>query len=385
MTTIYRNILVIKMSALGDIIQALPSLYMLRTLYPKARITWLTEPQFADVLPDEPYINKKIIFYKNDIKKKPFFEKLQILSSLRRELAAQHFDLVIDLQGLAKSALVSLLSGCKTRIGYCEMREGSSLVTRSIIGSHKNGHVIERYRDVIRHLGATDEKVVFPVSPSVYRNTAALRLVKESGITGHYAVFFPGTGWKTKEWPLAHFARLAEQFIQAKMPVVIAGDNRDVEKGKKITQLVHQLPGILDLTGKTRLIELFCLLKNAAVCVGGDTGPQHIAAAVGTPTVSLFGPSSWSRSYPMRSRNSNKPDAVICATVPCSPCFKRNCPKNIICMDTIGVEAVFEACKQYILPDKNKTLPQSGNSHLFMLPCKEAYSTDIQAAQYCSA
>ncbi|MCM1129000.1 MAG: hypothetical protein NC211_04590 [Alistipes senegalensis] len=383
MTAGYNNILVIKMSALGDVIQALPSLYMLRALYPKARITWLIEPQFADVLPDEPYINEKILFHKNEIKKKPFLEKLHLLSSFRRKLIARHFDLVIDLQGLAKSALVSLLSGCKNRIGYCEMREGSSLVTRPIIGFHKNGHVIERYRDVIRHLGATEEKIIFPVSPSIYQNTGALQLVKESGITGNYAVFFPGAGWKTKEWPISHFARLAKQFIQASIPVVIAGDNRDVEKGKKIMQLVR-LPNLLDLTGKTCLTELFCLLKNAVVCVGGDTGPQHIAAAVGTPTVSLFGPSSWSRSYPMRSHNSNKPDAVICATVPCSPCFKRNCPKNIICMDTIGVEAVFEACKQYISSDK-KTLPQSSNTCPSLLPGKKAHSTDIQAVKCCKS
>lgn len=375
MTARYRNILVIKMSALGDVIQALPSLYMLRALYPEARITWLIEPQFAEILPGEPYINEKIIFHKNDIKKKNFLEKLRILSALRRELISRNFDLVIDLQGLAKSALIALLSGCKNRIGYCEMREGSSLVTPPVIGPNKEGHVIERYRDVIRHLGAWEEKIAFPFSSSVYENTEALRLVKESGITGSYAVFFPGAGWKTKEWPLEYFAKLAKQFIKTGMPVVIAGDNREKEKGEKITQLV-QMPGLLNLVGKTCLTALFGLLKNAAICVGGDTGPQHIAAAVGTPTVSLFGASAWNRSYPMRPNTNNEADAVICTTRPCSPCFKRTCSKNMICMDTIGVEAVFEACRQYILPEENKSLANQPYLSLCHLQEKDSLQED---------
>lgn len=368
------------MSALGDVIQALPSLYMLRALYPKARITWLIEPQFADVLPGKPYIDEKIVFHKNKIKKKPFLEKLHILSALRQELSARNFDLVIDLQGLAKSALVALLSGCKNRIGYCQMREGSSLVSHPVIGPNKDGHVIERYRDVIRHLGAVEEKIAFPLSAAAHENTEALHLLKEGGITGRYAVFFPGAGWKTKEWPIAHFAKLAEQFIKAGTPVVIAGDGRDREKGEKIMQLVR-LPSLLNLAGKTSLISLFGLLKNATISVGGDTGPQHIAAAVGTPTVSLFGPSSWSRSYPMCPNASNKADTVICAARPCSPCFKRTCGKNIICMETIGVETVFEACKPYILPRESPSLSQPQNTCLGSFPEKEPVLPDLPTAR----
>ena len=140
----YKNILVIKMSALGDIFHALSSLHALRELYPDSKISWLVEPQFQDVLPGKPYIDNKIIFHKNDMKKMSFLGKLSYLNKLRKELHSYHFDLVIDLQGLMKSTLIVMLSGAKERIGYSDLKEGSGYFTKRICGPNRNGHVVER-------------------------------------------------------------------------------------------------------------------------------------------------------------------------------------------------------------------------------------------------
>jgi heptosyltransferase-1/heptosyltransferase-2 len=340
MSTSYKNILIIKMSALGDIIHSLPTLHALRTLYPDARISWLVEPQFSDLLPGAPYIDEKIVFYKNTLKKQVFFEKLRHLRSLRKTLKNHNFDLVIDLQGLAKSALISLLSGCKNRIGYCEMREGSFLVSRAVSGLHAKGHVVERYLDVARHLGASVEKGVFPL-PSFPESTRVNRLLSDAFMDGSYAVFFPGAGWESKEWAPERYAELAKKLINDGIHVVLCGGPADETKGEKIRKLVNS-DKLLDIVGKTDMTDIFSLAKRALFCVGGDTGPLHIAAAVSTPTVSLFGPSSWERAHPYGDL-----DTVINTTASCSPCFKRKCPKTFICMDKITVNGVYEACRKH--------------------------------------
>jgi len=334
----YKNILVIKMSALGDIIHALPSLYALRQLYPKAHISWLVEPQFADILPGKPFIDEKIIFYKNDLKKKSLWQKLVYLKQLRKDLHAHKFDLVIDLQGLMKSSLIAILSGCSNRIGYCEMREGSFLVTKAICGENSQNHVIQRYLDVIRYLGAKVDEVHFPLPDFIEQEKKIQAMLSEAGIEGKYAVIFPGAGWETKEWALERYAQLAQKLIEQGIAVVISGGPVDKEKGETITNLVNS-PKLFNAIGKTSIIEVASLTKNASICIGGDTGPIHIAAAVGAPTVSLFGSSSSDRASAYGSE-------VVTTTAYCSPCFKRKCPKVFICMDMISVEEVFEACKK---------------------------------------
>lgn len=339
----YRNILVIKMSALGDIIHALPSLYALRRLYPKARITWLVEPQFAEILPEAPYIDEKFIFRKNTLKKLPFFEKITFLRRLRAELHRRRFDLAIDLQGLFKSSLIAALCGCAERIGYCEMREGSFLVTRPVCGKNRQGHIIQRYLDVIRSLGDVPDEVVFPL-PDFSREAEKMRgLLAQEGAAGKTAVFFPAAGWASKEWPPERYAHLAEKFAAKGVSVVLSGGAADAAKAEKIKKMAAPLK-IIDFTGKTTIIELLGLVKQAAVCVGADTGPLHIAAAAGVPTVSLFGPSSGQRAgtYGPLSK-------YISAGAPCSPCFKRICPRGeFICMPFIGADQVFAACEKSI-------------------------------------
>ena len=142
-----------------------------------------------------------------------FKGKWRTLKNLRHTLREKHFDLVIDMQGLFKSAVMSLLTGSATRIGYGEMREGSGLVSKAIIGPHIKDHVIERYLDVARFLGADVKEVSFPMpslqleTETVEKKLAALGLVQGTP----YIVLAPGARWETKRWPAGHFAKLAQK------------------------------------------------------------------------------------------------------------------------------------------------------------------------------
>ncbi len=338
----YKNILVIKMSALGDIIHALPSLYALRKTYPKARISWLVEPQFAEILPGTPYIDEKIIFYKNDLKKKNIWEKLAYLKQLKKQLQSRNFDLVIDLQGLFKSSLIVFLSGGKEKLTYCEPREGSFLFSKAIYGEHSKGHIIQRYLDVIRYIGYKDDEVVFPLADFSVREENMQKLLDTKGVSDRYAVFFPGAGWTSKEWKPDNYAKLAKELTSKSIDIVLAGGSVDGAKAKSI-QEKSLSSKVFDLTGKTAIMDLPALVKKAQFCLGGDTGPLHIAAAVGTPTISMFGPSSADRACPYGDKN-----IIIKTTAKCSPCFKRKCLKEITCMDLISVQEVLKACEKVV-------------------------------------
>ena len=159
----YKNILIIKMSSLGDVIHALPFAAALRETFPDSRISWLVHPQFSAFVPEPPIIDEVLYFDKKAFGKMGWGDKWKTLRETRALLRSKNFDLVIDLQGLFKSAVMAWLTGCPNRIGYCEMREGSRLVSRPIAGAHAHDHVIERYLDVARYLGAKVEKITYPM------------------------------------------------------------------------------------------------------------------------------------------------------------------------------------------------------------------------------
>ncbi|MDU2183943.1 MAG: glycosyltransferase family 9 protein, partial [Negativicoccus succinicivorans] len=151
------RILIIKMSSLGDIICALPALFALRKKYPHAHITWAVHHAFKDILPGTPYLDDKVVIDRNRLRQPSYWRELH------RELRERSFDLVLDLQMLAKSALVARLSGAKARYGYWEAREGSGLVSQPIVGAHQYGHITERLLDVVEYFGADIDRIAYPL------------------------------------------------------------------------------------------------------------------------------------------------------------------------------------------------------------------------------
>ncbi|MDR2456421.1 MAG: glycosyltransferase family 9 protein [Deltaproteobacteria bacterium] len=330
-----RSILVIKMSSLGDVIHAVPAAYDLRSLFPESEIHWVVDNRFKDLLPGPPWIDSQVIFDKKALKGRKAFKGLL---DLRRDLRSKKPDLVIDLQGNLKSSLVAVLSGCRNRIGYWEMREGSFLFTKPVFGPNQKGHVIERYRDVIRSLGPIASAPAFQMPDYSKEAESAREKLSKLGFRKPPAIIFPGTSWVTKQWPAELYALLAKGLSDHGIEVAVGGSDLDKHLTEAVIEMAKPLD-IRDLTGSATLRGLMGLVSQAALCIGSDTGPMHMASAVGTPTVALFGPTSGARTGVIGPRAIN-----VSTTAECAPCFKRICPKEFICMGLIEPGKVLEAC-----------------------------------------
>lgn len=332
----YKNILIVKLSAIGDVIHALPVAHALKKAYPQARITWVVEKAAYDLLTNNPDIDEIIIF------DKPRFKSLAGLLTngytLAKELKNHQFDLAIDLQGLFKSAAIAYLSGAPKRVVYCNARELSHLVGERICGEHAQGHVVDRYLDVARHLGCPAEEVVFPIAITEADTLKTTAITNHAGlrIENPYIVLAPGTNWSSKCWPTLHFAKLADKLWNDNIiPVIIGGPN-DQRLAAEIAANTKIPP--IDLTGKTTMKQLAYIIKKSQGFVGGDTGPMHLAAAVGAKVVALFGPTDPKRNGPY-----GRQHEVLIASVSCQGCWQRSCPKTIDCLASISPEEVYQA------------------------------------------
>ena len=334
----YKNILIIKMSSLGDVLHTLPAVAALRKGFPNARLTWLVHPQFSDFVPDPPVIDEVIYFDKVKFNKMCLGEKWSYFKEMRALLHSKKFDLVIDMHGLFKSAVLAAISGCDNRIGFCEMWEGSGFISKPIRGSHAKDHAIEQYLDVARYLGCPADEISFPL-PDLEKEWQAV-LKKEEAVQKPYVVLIPGARWDTKVWPAENFAKLADMILRDGKQVVLAGAPEDIPAGAKIT---GQVPGVIDLTGKISLRELGALIQHCMLYISADTGPLVIAAAMKKPLIALHGPTRPDRTGPYGDENA----VVLKAPVPCAGCLKRHCG-NWICMRSITPEMVFEEYKKIV-------------------------------------
>ena len=338
----YKNILLIKMSSMGDIVQTLPSVYALRKNFPAARITWIVHPQFGDFIPPA-YVDEVIYFDKAQFMKAGWLEKWRTFFALRKKLVACKFDLVIDMQGLLKSAIVALMTGCKNRIGFCDMREGSYWVSKPIVGPNSEGHVVQRYLDVVRSLGVEADEIHFPL-PDFGAEEASLAVkMAEAQVPEHYVVVAPGGRWESKVWPVEYFAELTKRLVANGENVVLAGDKGDIEKGEQIIKIAGGSK-VYNLIAKTSLKEMIVLIRKCKLLFGVDTGPMHFAAALNKPIVCMFGPSTTKRSGPYGSDN----QVSIQSPVPCAGCRKKQRCDHWNCMHLITPDMVYDAYKTVV-------------------------------------
>lgn len=242
------------MSSLGDIIHALPSLYALRKAYPDARITWAVHPAFAGILPGKPWIDEVYLVDRKRIKQLSYWREI------RKDLHAHHFDLVIDLQMIAKSGLISFLSGGKKKIGYHDGREGSFLFSKPISGPHKHGHIIEQLLDVMRYLGCPADKIEFPLPDLTKEMETVTTILRTNGVKGRYVLLVPGTRGDYKKWPIEYWGELARKLAEDKITTVIAGSKGEMPMGEAIRKLSPS-PYTVNLMGQTNLLELAALEK----------------------------------------------------------------------------------------------------------------------------
>ena len=329
-----KNILVVKLSAIGDVIHALPVSYAIKERFPEAHLTWVVEKPAYPILEDNPYIDEIILFEKAKFRSIGGF--LREIGPFRRRLRVRRYDASLDLQGLFKSAAIVWNAGARQRIGTANMREGAQLVSRPVRGPHARGHIVERYLDVARALGCTVDDVRFPVAVSERDRAAAEMLLVREGVQAGrpFVAFAIGANWPNKRWPVEHFAALADRLYRAHyVPVLVGGGRLDETIAQDIMR-ASEIPPV-NLVGRTNLKQLAHIFTRAALVLGGDTGPVHLAAGLRRPTVMLMGPTDANRNGPY-----GQLENAIEAQRPCRACWRRACPKGLDCLAAISVEEV---------------------------------------------
>ncbi len=339
----FKNILIIKPSSLGDIVLALPALTALHKSFPDAKISWLIRPEFAPLLENHPHLSDIVLFDRKFLGKAWFNPRaLACLLSLIRRLRHSKFDAVIDLQGLFRTACLAWLSGCKKRFGMANARE-----LASIFYTHKTEqnqdciHVVDYYLKVIGDMGVSETKVQFVLPTEAAAADSANRLLISYHIKpDDYAVFVPGSAHKSKCWPAQNFTSLAEKMVsQFGLSVIVVGTGPE----KTITERIVSGASVrvADFAGLTSLPELVALFKQARIVVSNDTGPGHIAAALGVPLVMIFGPSNPIRLLPYR-----RPE-TLAAVEPFGRGLKLQSSDPAHAIDAITVDEVYQkACEQ---------------------------------------
>lgn len=286
------RILIVRLSAIGDVLHGMPVLCALREALPQAFLAWVVEGVSTQLLRAHPALDELITVPRKWLKSP------RTVLGLRKKLHSLKFDVAIDMQGLTKSAVAARLSGAKVRIGYggVDGRELSPWLNNKLV-EPTGTHVIDRNLELLKPLGISNPAVQYRLEDTPEDLATAERMLAELRLTERFAVINPGAGWPSKVWPAARYGEVARFLGQqhgVKSLVVWAGD----QERAWAEQIVAGSGGHGVLAPKTSLRELAALSRKAIMFVGSDTGPLHLAVAVGTPSVGMFGPMPAERNGP---------------------------------------------------------------------------------------
>lgn len=347
------NILVVKLSAIGDVVHTLPSLAALRQLYPKAHITWVIEEDAADLIQGHPYLDSVLVSRRKAwwrwIRRRKIRETVGEMGRFMKDLGVRSYDLAIDFHGLFKSAVITGLSGARRRLGYDSTQELSFLFYNERIPEDMAKHAVDRYVDFVAHLGWSGDGRDFTIGVTE-QNRRNVDVLMEGGAnkTGERLVAVnPVALWPTKLWSIEAFGELCRRMVEElRCTVVLTGVHAD---GPYLAAIAARSGALaMNLAGRTSLRDLACLYRRADVVVSTDSGPMHIAAAVGTPVVAIFGPTD-----PLRTGPYGDDHMVIRRGLDCSPCFQKRC-RTMRCMMEIGPEEVFRAVEKTLKRKERK-------------------------------
>ena len=335
------NILIVKLSSLGDIVHTLPSLIALRKRFPHAHITWVAGESASDILMNNPHLDELLITRGRRWRSRPFSQNnLSDLSGFVKRLRSRRYDITIDFQGLLKSALVVALAKGKRKIGYGGAREFAHIFySEKVDLETMELHAVDRYLNLIKHLGCNTDNPEFCIPVTDDDNNEVEQILASNGILikGKKIVGVNPTGrWISKRWPQGKYLELARRIAAVENVVVVfigGADEKDIVDAACPTEYKN----VINLAGRTSLGRLSAILKRMDVLITNDTGPMHIAAALGTRVIAIFGPTNPVRTGPYGTDNT-----VIQAGMDCVPCYRKECAA-MICMDAIDVDTVFRA------------------------------------------
>jgi len=333
--------LIVRLGALGDIVHAIPVAAALRRAFPDAQIDWLVSGKHREILDLVPAIDRSL-----PVKDRGGRGGGEALSSMIRGLRETKYDVALDLQGLIKSAVIARLSGAARVVGFNGRYARESLARLFYTDVHDPGgegiyapsetrHVVEINLGLLAPLGITDTATEFPIDA---RESAIARTMTEQ-TGGRYALLNPGAAWPNKRWPPARLAALAAALRERRgLPSVIIWGPGEYELAEDVVTLAG---GAAILSPQTAIADVVALARGAAVMVSGDTGPTHLAAAVGTPIVGIYGPTRPERNGPWVREDETVSRAAICQ------CHHyRSCKAERMCLLDIEVAEVLAAVER---------------------------------------
>ena len=343
------RILIVRLGALGDIVHAIPVAAALRQAFPAAQIDWLVSRKHREILEYVPVIDRRLV-----VNQRGGDRGGLTLSSAIREIRRTRYDVAFDLQGLLKSAILSRLSGAPRVVGFNRKYARESLAGFFYTDVHDPGgegiyatsearHVVDINLGLLAALGLPPADRCFPIATP--DSSVAQAMASKTG--GRYALLNPCAAWPNKRWPPARLAAVASELRDRHnlMSVVLWGPG-EVDLAREVVALAG---GCAILTPETSIADLLALAKGAAVMVSGDTGPTHIAAALGTPLVGIYGPTRPERNGPWTADDETVSRAAVCQ------CHHfRQCKAARMCLLDVQVEEVLAAVERRLAAAKRR-------------------------------
>jgi len=337
------RILIVRTDRIGDLLLSTPAIKAVRDSYPNAHIAVMVRPYVEDIVEGNPYLDE-VILYDKDNRHRGFLGSINFIFELRRK----KFDLAIILHPTNRSNLIPFLAGIPERAGYD--RKLGFLLTKRLSDTKHLGekHEIEYNLDLLRAIGivAKDRALYMPIKSEYGRVIDRFMALNDLGSRDVIVAVHPGASCPSKRWPAYRFGRVADELMDKhNVKIVIIGGPSDVKTVKEVQTGMLRSPIVL--SEEHSLGEVAALLKKCRLLISNDSGPVHIAVAVGTPVVSIFGrldpglsPQRWGPVGPC--------DIVLHKDVGCKECLAHNCKLSFKCLDAITVEDVLSAAEKLL-------------------------------------
>jgi lipopolysaccharide heptosyltransferase I len=332
------RVLLIRLGALGDIVHAIPVAAALRRAFPSARIDWLVSSKHRDIIDLVPVVDRRLAI--ND--RAGAGGGSTMLAAIR-ELRRSRYDVALDLQGLVKSAVLARLSGARRVVGFASsyLREGLARVFYTdahdpggggIYSPRETRHIAAINLTLLEPIGIRTSHLEFPFEDVA----SAVASQARDLAAGRYALLNPGAAWPNKRWPPERFGAVAAALRERHglTSLVLWGPGEE----PVAAAVVAASHGAAALSPPTSIADLVALSRGAALMISGDTGPTHIAAAVGTPLVGIFGPTRPSRNGPFR-----PDDVAVSRDAICQCHHLRRCKLQTMCLMDVEVGEVVDA------------------------------------------
>ena len=343
------KVLIVKTSALGDVVHALPVLAWIKSADPDAQIDWLVEQSFANLLAGHPLIRRVHQVDTKHWRKEGVTAILRGLTTLAGDLRDEAYDVALDLQGNSKSGLLTLLSGARKRYGFARdgVREWPALLAThvKVTLSHNEHHVSERSLAVARaaFTSGNNAPLAGPLVVGATERQHLEKSLQQRGIgTRPLVVCHYGTTWETKLWALENWCSLMQQLASGNDIDMLLTWGNEEERSSAET-IASFGAGQAIVWPRGTLKDLVALLERADLVIGCDTGPIHIAAAVGTPTVSMYRVTDAYRNGPRGDDH-----RLLQVPMECAVCMRKQCPMDAECAAAITPDQVVEAVKELL-------------------------------------